>query len=321
MGEGVGHGVAHLDVGQGLDAAGHVAHLAHAQVVGLGHLGAEHAHLVHPVLAAGDHEVHGLPGLQGAVHDAHQAHHPAVLVVVAVEHQRLEGGLGVALGGGHALDDLLQHRQAVLAGLGRYIDGVRRIHQADDRVDLLQHPLGIAGGQVGLVEHREDFQVVLQGQVGVGQGLGLHPLGGVHHQDGPLAGGQAAAHLVGEVHVPRGVDEVESVDLSVQRRVLQGHGVGLDGDAPLPLQFHVVQDLGLHVAHGDGVGELQQPVGQGRLAVVDVRDDREIANEIGVGHTWPQRSEPSIVSLEPWYVCFSLGCCVFPPWPGWSGAA
>ena len=157
------------------------------------------------MLAAGDHEVHGLPGLQGAVHDAHQAHHPAVLVVVAVEHQRLQGRLGVALGGRHALDDLLQHRQAVLAGLGRYIDGVRRIHQADDRVDLLQHPLGIAGGQVGLVEHREDFQVVLQGQVGVGQGLGLHPLGGVHHQDGPLAGGQAAAHLVGEVHVPRGL--------------------------------------------------------------------------------------------------------------------
>ena len=34
----------------------------------------------------------------------------------------------------------------------------------------------VGGGQIDLVEHGQDLQVVLQGQVGVGQGLGLHAL-------------------------------------------------------------------------------------------------------------------------------------------------
>ena len=46
----------------------------------------------------------------------------------------------------------------------------------------------------------------------------------------------------------------------------------------LALQIHVVQHLLLHVAVGDGAGDLQQPVGQGALAVVDMGDDAEIAD-------------------------------------------
>ena len=33
----------------------------------------------------------------------------------------------------------------------------------------------------------------------------LHPLGGIYHQQGSLAGRQRAAHLIGEIHVARGV--------------------------------------------------------------------------------------------------------------------
>jgi hypothetical protein len=53
----------------------------------------------------------------------------------------------------------------------------------------------------------------------------------------------------------------------------------LDGDAALPLQIHVVQQLVALVALGDRPRQLQQPVGQRRLAVVDVRDDAEVADE------------------------------------------
>ncbi len=66
------------------------------------------------------------------------------------------------------------------------------------------------------------------------------------------------------------------------RLVHHAHGVGLDGDAALALQVHVVQDLGLHLAPGHRAGQLQQPVAQRRLAVVDVGDDGEIAKEAGV---------------------------------------
>lgn len=44
--------------------------------------------------------------------------------------------------------------------------------------------------------------------------------------------------------------------------------------------MQLVEVLGLPMALLDGAGELQQPVGQRRLAVVDVRDDREVPNPL-----------------------------------------
>ena len=44
------------------------------------------------------------------------------------------------------------------------------------------------------------------------------------------------------------------------------------------LQLHGVHDLGLHVAVRDRPGRLEKPVSQRRLAVVDVGDDREVAD-------------------------------------------
>ena len=103
---------------------------------------------------------------------------------------------------------------------------------------------------------------MLQGQVGVGQGLGLHALGGVHHQHRTLTGGQGSGHLIVEVHVARGVDEVQGIGLPVGGLVVQPHRPGLDGDAPFPLQVHVVQQLGLHLPLGDGVAQLNEAVGE-----------------------------------------------------------
>ena len=75
-----------------------------------------------------------------------------------------------------------------------------------------------------------------------------------------------------------GVDEVELVGLAVVRLVHHADGVGLDGDAALALEVHGVKDLGLHLAGGQRAGELEEPVGESGLAVVDVRDDREVAD-------------------------------------------
>ena len=63
--------------------------------------------------------------------------------------------------------------------------------------------------------------------------------------------------------------------------VRQPDGLGLDRDPALALQVHLVQVLLAHVAVGDGVGELEQAVGERRLPVVDVRDDAEVADPAG----------------------------------------
>ncbi len=196
----------------------------------------------------------------------------------------LSGAGGVALRRRHLADDLLQDlddSDPLLRRGGHRLRGV----EADDLLDLAPHALHVGAGQVDLVDDRDDLQVVVEGLVDVGQGLRLHPLGGVHHQDGTLAGGERARDLVGEVHVAGGVDEVELVLLAVLGPVGHADGLRLDGDPALALQLHVVEELGLRVPFTHRAGGLEQPVGQRRLPVVDVGDDREVADVlVGFGH-------------------------------------
>jgi hypothetical protein len=154
--------------------------------------------------------------------------------------------------------------------------------RASRPIDLFADALGLGRRQVDLVDYRNDLQVVVQRQVGIGQRLRLDALGSVHHQQRALAGLQAARHLVGEIHVARGIDEVQLVENAIVGAVVQPHGVGLDGDAPFALQVHGIQDLFHHLALGKRPGNLQQAVGQGGFAVIDVRNDGEIADEFAV---------------------------------------
>src|SRR5690606_9168129 len=98
------------------------------------------------------------------------------------------------------------------------------------------------GRQVDLVEHRDDLQVVLHGQVQVRQGLRLDALGRIDQQDGSLARGERPADLVGEVDVPWRVDHVQHVVGAVDG---PGHPdvLRLDGDAAFPLDVHPVEVL------------------------------------------------------------------------------
>ena len=163
-----------------------------------------------------------------------------------------------------------------LSGLGRQAQDLVGGH-AEHPFDLGGVTVGIGGGQVDLVEGGHDLLVVLEGLIGVGERLGLDALGGVDEQHHPLAGGQAAADLVAEVHVAGGVDEVDGVAVPVHPDVL-----GLDGDAPLPLDVHGVEVLLPHVAGVDGAGQFEDPVRERRLAVVDVGHDAQVPDAVEV---------------------------------------
>jgi len=80
----------------------------------------------------------------------------------------------------------------------------------------------------------------------------------------------------------RRVDQIERVDLPVGGGVIERDGAGLDRDAALALQVHVVEDLVLHLARRNGVALFKQPIRQRRLAVVDVRDDGKISDVLFV---------------------------------------
>ncbi len=80
--------------------------------------------------------------------------------------------------------------------------------------------------------------------------------------------------------MPRGVDQIELVHAPVARMVVHAHRVQLDRDAALALQVHGVEHLLSHQALVQGARELDQAVGQGRLPMVDVGHDTEVANVI-----------------------------------------
>jgi len=268
----VGDGVADGGVGHFLDRGGEEADLAGAKLGDVGGLGREDADLVDAVGGAGLHHADLLAGLQRAVEDAHQDDDAEVGVVPGVDQQGLQRGVAVALGRGQAGDDGFQHVGDADARLGRALDGVGGV-QADDVLDLRLDAVDVGGGEVDLVQDRDDLVVVVDGLVDIGQGLGLDALGGVDDQDRAFAGGQGPADLVGEVDVPGGVHQVEDIGLAVGGLVGQAHGLRLDGDPALLLDVHVVQDLGAHLARGQAAGRLDQPIRERGFSVVNVSHD------------------------------------------------
>jgi hypothetical protein len=58
--------------------------------------------------------------------------------------------------------------------------------------------------------------------------------------------------------------------------------VRLDRDAALALEVHRIEDLRFHLSSLERAGQLEKSVSEGRLAVIDVGNDREIAYQPGI---------------------------------------
>ncbi len=125
-------------------------------------------------------------------------------------------------------------------------------------------------------------------QVGVGQRLRFHPLRSVHHEERAFAGCHAAGDLIGKIDMSRRIDQIQDIILAVRRLVPETNGVGLDGNAPLPLEVHVVQDLvGACCGHfpvGKRSRVFENPVGECRFAVIDMGNNAEVS-DIRACHT------------------------------------
>ena len=113
------------------------------------------------------------------------------------------GACGSPVGRRDAVDHRLQHLAPRPSPVLAEIRITSSASLADQVGDLGGHAVRVGGRQVDLVDHRDDLEVVLDRQVGVGERLRLDALRGVDHQQRPLARGQAARDLVGEVDVAR----------------------------------------------------------------------------------------------------------------------
>jgi hypothetical protein len=63
---------------------------------------------------------------------------------------------------------------------------------------------------------------------------------------------------------------------------MQADAFRFDGDAALALQIHGVEHLLVHFALRKRPGHFEQAIGKRGFAVIDVRDDTKIADELWV---------------------------------------
>ena len=197
------------------------------------------------ILLACGHEFHEITLRYGAVENLEVCYDSAEGVEHGVEYQRLQRGCGVALGGGNAFHYGAEHVGNAESGLTagpQYL-----LPLASEQLDdLILHFVWFGGVEVHFIEHGNDLQIIFDGHVEVGYGLGLYALRCVHDEQGALAGCYRARHFIGKVDVSGGVDQVEHIFFTV-KLIVHLYGMALDGDAALALQLHVVEDLRLQV--------------------------------------------------------------------------
>ena len=268
--------VADTGLRDGFDGGHDIADLAGPQTVPLFERGSPHVSKFHDLkFGAGCHHANGIPTAQAAVYDADIDDDAPVAVVDGVKDKGAKRRILVSLGRWNVVNNLLQYLFHILTGLGGDPRCILTV-EADYVLHLFGHPVRVGRREIDLIDDRDDFQVMVQGEIGIGKRLRLYSLSGVNDENSPVTGSEGTRDLIVEVHMAGGVYEIQFIDLSVICMVVQFDGAGLDGDAALALNVHVVEDLLLHVMLGDRVRELQKPVGQGRFSVVNVGNDGEI---------------------------------------------
>ncbi len=272
----LGNGVADLGGSQLLDAGNDKTDLTGPQHITLHRLGRKDTNLLAQLHRTGGHEKYFFLGTQFAINNAHQHDHADIIIEPGIDDQCLERRRRIPLGRRHAGNHRLENIFHTETGLGR---GQHRLGGVDtDHVlDFLTGIVRIGRRQVDLVKHRHDFHIEIKSGIAIGHGLGFNPLGSIDHQERTFASGQGTGNFVGEVHMSRRIDQVQVIDLPVPRLVAQGRRLGLDGDTPLALDIHRVENLGFHLAVGQAAAQVNDAISQGRLPVVDVGNDGEVS--------------------------------------------
>ena len=112
--------------------------------------------------------------LNAAVEHADIGDDPFVGIIVRIKDQRPQRPLGRALWRTNTLHYSLQHSIGADPLLGRDLQHIfsRHIQQG---LQLLGNLIGHGRGQIDLVDHRHNIQIMLKGHIEVSQGLSLDP--------------------------------------------------------------------------------------------------------------------------------------------------
>ena len=269
-------GITHSHLCGVFNTTDNITHIASAHLILWLKIQLENTQFVNVVFTAGVHEFHEVAFMDCTVNHLEIHDNATEWIEYRVEDKRLKRSLRVALRSRYALHDGLQNLRDSLAGFSTCPDDVfggaaKQFH------NLIFHLVGVCAFHIYLVDNWNNFQIIVQGQVKVGNGLSLHALSGIHNQQTALARSNGARHFVREIDVSWSVDKIERIIFAILN-VIHLNGVALDGNATLSLQVHVIEHLILHFLAADGLGVFQQSVRQGAFTMVDMRYNAKISN-------------------------------------------
>ena len=78
--------------------------------------------------------------------------------------------------------------------------------------------------------------------------------------------------------MPWGINQVEVINLAIFGFVIESRSLGLDRDATFTLNIHRIKNLGFHFTIRKAATKLNNAIGERRFAVINVGDDRKIAD-------------------------------------------
>jgi len=163
-------------------------------------------------------------------------------------------------------------------------DGLR----SEPLADHLEALVEVRAHAVHLVDEDDARHAVAVGLTPYRFGLGLDAAHRVEQGDGAVEHPERALHLHREVHVPRGVDDVDAVLIATARPEAGGGGGG-DRDPPLLLLLHPVhrgRPL-VHLAQLVGAARVvEDPLGSRRLPGIDVGHDADVPNVVERCRPW-----------------------------------
>ncbi len=160
----------------------------------------------------------------------------------------------------------IDHRKIeLLFGRAQFVEQIERV--VDD-------PVGTRAGPVDFVDDNDRLQALRERLACHKARLRHRALDRVHQQQHAIDHRQHALDFAAEVRMARRVDDVDVRSLVVDRAVFCE-----DRDAALTLEVVAVHHaLGQLLILAERAGLLQQFVDQRGLAVINVRDDRDVSN-------------------------------------------
>lgn len=84
--------------------------------------------------------------------------------------------------------------------------------------------------------------------------------------------------------MPRSIDKVELVSISILSRVIQRYTLSFDRNASLTLKFHRVQNLSSHLSITQAPTHLNEAVSQSRLTMIYMGNNGKISNMFKAAH-------------------------------------